>query len=185
MADFWAAPCPASIMGLVIVPVTFLGADQAWQTGQRWTEVMLLPAMGFGDNHARDEELLGTWSTHNQAFVQVLHKTIHIQSDPRPEQISRWVQLTGLSLGVILTVLTLLAYGTRASGKPIDDVLCLCALCVNMLSLSPAGIHITCCCWFPWSWPCWPDHGNAMRRYCRGRGCLSACCLDRLPQRRR
>ena len=127
------------IMGLVIVPVTFLGADPAWQTGQRWTEVMLLPAMGVGDNHARDEELLGTWSTHNQGFVPILHKTIHIQSDPRPEQISRWVQVTGLLLGVILTALTLLAYGTRPSGKPIDDVLCLCALCVNMLSLSPAG----------------------------------------------
>ena len=127
------------IIGLVIIPVAFLGADRAWQTGQRWTEVMLLPAMGIGDNHTRDEELLGTWSTHNQAFAQILHKTIHIQSDPRPERISPWVQVSGLLLGVILTALTLLAYGTRPSGKPIDDVLCLCALCVNMLSLSPAG----------------------------------------------
>ncbi len=127
------------VIGLVIIPVAFLGFDGAWRTGKRWTEVMLLPAMGVGDNHTRDDELLGTWSTHNQAFVHILHKTLHIQANPRPEQISLLVKATGTLLGVILTALTLLACGVRSTGKPVDDVLCLCALCVNMLSLSPAG----------------------------------------------
>jgi hypothetical protein len=126
-------------VGLVIVPVLFLGRDGAWLTVHRWADVMLLPVLGLGSDHSRDQELLGTWSTHNQGFATIIHKTLNVLSDPRPQRITPVVQFIGIFAGIILTCFTLFAAGWQRSSSRVTEVLCLGALNVNMLSLSPGG----------------------------------------------
>jgi hypothetical protein len=127
------------VLGLVVVPVLFLGMTESWHVARKWADVMLLPVMGLGNDLSRDQELLGVWSTHNQAFAPILHKTIYILAGSRPEPIASAVQAAGILIGLLLTGVTLLARGWRASVSPINDVLCIGALCVNMITLSPGG----------------------------------------------
>ena len=127
------------ILGLVVVPVASLGSDGAWRSAQKWVDVMLMPVLGRGSDLSRDQELLGIWSTHNQAFAPVIHKTLHVLSEPRPDRMAPIVQIAGILVGLLLTSFTLFAAGRQPSGSLIDEVLCLGALNINMLSLSPGG----------------------------------------------
>lgn len=127
------------ILGLAVVPVAALGVDGAWRATRTWSDVMLMPVLGRGSDLSRDQELLGVWSTHNQALAPTIHKTIHVLSDPRPERMTPFVQITGMSIGLLLTSITLIAAGWRAPGNLMDEVLFLGALNINMLSLSPGG----------------------------------------------
>ncbi len=127
------------VLGLVVVPVGVLGSDGAWRTGQRWVDVLLMPALGKGADLSREQELLGIWSTHNQAFAPIIHKTLHILSNPRPDRMAPIVRITGLLVGLLLTCLTLFAAGSQPPASHTDEVLCIGALCINMLSLSPGG----------------------------------------------
>ena len=112
-------------LGLVVVPVGVLGSDGAWRTARRWTDVLLMPVLGRGSDRSRDQELLGIWSTHNQAFALILHKTIHVFSTPRPDRMAPIVQITGILVGLLLTGLTLFAVGSRPPASRIDEVLCI------------------------------------------------------------
>ncbi len=126
-------------VGLLIVPVLFLGKDRAWVTIHRWADVMLFPVLGLNSDHTRDQEFLGIWSTHNQAFVPIIHKTLHVLSDPRPDRISPIVQIIGTLAGLLLTCCTLFAAGRKPFRSPLAEVLCVGALSINMLSVSPGG----------------------------------------------
>jgi hypothetical protein len=127
------------VLGLVVVPVATLGSDGTWRTTQRWVDVLLMPALGKGSDLSREQELLGIWSTHNQAFAPIIHKTFHVLSDPRPDRMAPIVQITGTLVGLLLTCFTLFAAGSKPPASQTDEVLCIGALCVNMLSLSPGG----------------------------------------------
>ncbi|HEV8061371.1 MAG TPA: glycosyltransferase family 87 protein, partial [Gemmataceae bacterium] len=101
------------VLGLVVVPVGVLGSDGAWRTAQRWADVLLMPVLGSGSDLSREQELLGIWSTHNQAFAPIIFKTIHVFSSPRPDRMAPIVQITGICAGLLLTGLTLFAAGSQ------------------------------------------------------------------------
>ena len=126
-------------IGLVVIPAAILGPERAWTSARTWGNVMLLPAFGMGSDRSRDQELLGVWSTHNQALVPTLHKTIHLLDEPRPDEVSPTIRWTGWLLGAVLTGLTLRAGRSRPFQHPANEVLFLGALTVNMLLLSPGG----------------------------------------------
>jgi hypothetical protein len=126
-------------LGLVVIPVLALGPSRTWAYTREWSEVMLMPAFGMGNDHSRDQDLLGINNTHNQALMPVIHKTLHLDRRTRPATASTGVRLAHWLIGGTLTLITLLAAGWRRRMSGLEQVLFLGALNVNMIVLSPAG----------------------------------------------
>jgi hypothetical protein len=127
------------VVGLGVVPVVALGPERALTLNREWTEVMLLPAFGKGSDHTRDKDLLAVTATHNQSLMATWHKTLYLDRNTRPEQVSAAVRRAHWLVGGALTGLTLLAAGRRRHDSRLGRLLFLAALNVNMLLLSPAG----------------------------------------------
>jgi hypothetical protein len=134
------AGCAAGLfVGLAAIPVAALGPQRAWDSGHRWAEVLLKPALGLGGDQARQKDLLDITATHNQGLVTLFHDTLHLTDNPRPPQAAAATRLAGMAVGGLLTLVTLLAAGWRRTESPTAPVLFLGALTLNMLLLSPAG----------------------------------------------
>jgi alpha-1,2-mannosyltransferase len=134
------ASCAAGLgLGLLVVPSLVLGPERTVAYGQEWSEVVLLPAFGFGSDRSRDEELLHVTATQNQGLLTVFHNTMYINQDPRPAQVAPAVRLAATSIGGLLTALTLLAAGWRRNGPRRNEALFIGGLSVIMLLLAPTG----------------------------------------------
>ena len=126
-------------IGLAVVPAAVLGPERAVASNRAWAEAVLLPAFGMGSDHSRDKDLLGVGSTHNQALMAIIHKTMYLDRDTRPDRVAPGVRFVHWAVGGALTGVALLAAGRRRRTSGLAAVLFLGALHVNMLLLSPAG----------------------------------------------
>jgi hypothetical protein len=129
------------VMGLGVVPAAALGPARALACTQTWAEVMLLPAFGMGKDRTREADLMGITSTNNQALMPVLHKTLNLRLDRRTiaTEVAASVRRAHWLIGGALTAATLLASGWRRRPSPLENLLLLGLLNINMLLLSPAG----------------------------------------------
>jgi hypothetical protein len=138
--------CAAGLLvGLVLVPAAWFGPGRTIDYFSEWSDVLMRPALGVGDDHARDVELIGATATESQSFGSVLHNTLHFDRATRPREHAPWVRLTHWLIGGVMTLITLLAAGRRRDGHPLQPLLLLCSLTLIMLLLSPVcHLHYFC-----------------------------------------
>jgi hypothetical protein len=133
------------LIGLVLVPVAWLGPTRTVECYSEWSEVLMRPGLGTGEDHARDYELIRATATESQSIESMLHNTIYFDRWTRPAQHAPWVRVAHWLLGGLLTLVTLLAAGRRADAHPLQPLLLLGALTLIMLLLSPIShLHYFC-----------------------------------------
>jgi hypothetical protein len=93
--------------------------------------------MGDHADESRSTELTGVTSTDTQAFLAVIHNTMHPNRETRPMWVSPWVRATHWLLGGLLTGITLILAGRRGPVASPDTVLALGGLVLLMILLSP------------------------------------------------
>jgi hypothetical protein len=124
-------------LGLVLIPAAVFGPARAWGHYRTFLSVTLAPGMGDHADESRSRELTGVTSTDTQAFLAVIHNTLHPDPATRPMWVAPWVRTTHWLLGTLLTGITLLVAGRRHPDATPDTVLALGALVLLMLLLSP------------------------------------------------
>jgi hypothetical protein len=139
------AGCAAGlVVGLGIIPAVVFGPNQTWAYYREWTDVLVRPGLGHGEDHTRDKELIATTATDSQSFLCVLHNTLHLDRATRPRQAASETRLAHWVLGGTLTALTLLALGWRRRGGR-QEILGLGTLTLIMFLLSPVcHLHYFC-----------------------------------------
>jgi hypothetical protein len=131
--------CAAGLaVGLVLVPVWAFGLSRTAGLYREWADALLKPALALADGGDREEELLATTATHNQAPVAVMHTLAYPDPARRPRDASPGVRAAHWLVGGALTLVTLLAAGRREDRGPAVPLV-LGALTLNMLILSPVG----------------------------------------------
>jgi hypothetical protein len=140
------AGCAAGLLvGLLLIPAAWFGPARTFDYYAEWSNVLMRPALGVGDDHARDVELIGATATESQSLGSVLHNTLHFDRATRPNEHAPWVRVTHWLLGAAMTVVTLLAAGRRHDGDALQPLLLLGALTLVMLLLSPVcHLHYFC-----------------------------------------
>jgi hypothetical protein len=134
----WLAGCAAGlVVGLGVIPAVVFGPSQTWAYYREWTNVLVRPGLGHGEDRTRDMELLAaTTGSHSQSFLSVLHNTLHLDRAARPRQPAPETRLAHWGIGGVLTGLTLLALGWRRQPGQ-RELLGLGALLLMMFLLSP------------------------------------------------
>jgi hypothetical protein len=134
------AGCAAGLLvGLVAVPVAVMGPERTAACYQSLADSLLLPALGRGGNHSRDDEII--WATRNdsQSFECVIHKTMHLDPLKRPDAVDPVARRAHRVLAVILTFATLAA----ARWRRVDAGSAAC-LFVGVLSLLMVALNPVC-----------------------------------------
>lgn len=131
-------------LGLAVVPAAVFGPARTLAYYGEWTDVLVRPALGAGEDRSRAKELLDVTATDSQSFVAALHNTLHPDRATRPARASASLTLAHWLLGGLLTGLTLLAgRGRQDEGRP--AVLTLGALVVVNHLVSPVcHLHYLC-----------------------------------------
>jgi hypothetical protein len=169
----WLAGCAAGlVVGLGIIPTLVFGPHQAWAYYQEWTDVLVRPGLGHGEDHTRDTELIAATATDSQSFLSVLHNTLHLDRATRPAQATEATRLAHWGIGGTLTGLTLLLLGWRRQGGR-RELLGLGMLLLIMFLLSPVcHLHYFCLAlplvmgFLAVAWEAPPGEGtSAARRY--------------------
>jgi hypothetical protein len=124
------------VVGLGVVPAEVFGPARAWSYAREWTNVLILPGVGLGNDRSRADELIDVTATDSQSLLTIGHNLLHPDPATRPTRASAAVRGTTLLLGGLLTLLTLVAAGRRARSGP-EEVLVLGALVLVMLFVSP------------------------------------------------
>jgi hypothetical protein len=125
------------VLGLAVIPTAVFGPVRAWATYRTFLAVTLAPGMGDHADESRSRELTGVTSTDTQAFLAVIHNTLHPNPATRPMWVAPGVRATHWLLGALLTGTTLLCAGRRRPDAAPDTVLALGALALVMILLSP------------------------------------------------
>jgi hypothetical protein len=125
------------VLGLVLIPAAVFGPARAWTHYRTFISVTLAPGMGDHTDDSRDRELTGATSTDTQAFLAVIHNTMHPDPSTRPMWVAPGVRAAHWLLGALLTGITLMVAGRRRPDATPDTVLVLGALVLLMLLLSP------------------------------------------------
>jgi hypothetical protein len=99
--------------------------------------VLVGPALGWGEDHSRADELIEVTATDSQSFLAVIHDTLHLDRTQRPKTASATVRRTHWLLGATFTLLTLLAARSRRQESGLTTVLFLGALTLIMILCSP------------------------------------------------
>jgi hypothetical protein len=132
------------VLGLGLVPVAVFGPARTLAYYQEWTRVLVRPGLGAGEDASRAHELIDATATDSQSFQAVIHNTRYPDGLIRPRQVAPAVRVAHWLLGGLLTGLTLLA-GRRRQGDAVSQVLCLGALTLIMILLSPVcHLHYFC-----------------------------------------
>jgi hypothetical protein len=108
----------ALVLGLVVIPVAAMGWRDTAHVYADYTEVLLKPVLGLGQDAQRSRELLNATGTQSQSFQVVLHKTLHFGEQPMPPVPAGWVKKVHLLVGGLLTLAVLWRGGSlhRATG---------------------------------------------------------------------
>jgi hypothetical protein len=133
------------VIGLGLIPTAVLGPQRTLDYFEEWTDVLLRPALGKGEDHSRATELINVTATDSQAPVALLHNAIHPNRDARPAEASTEVRWAHRLIATALTVLTLLAGGWPRTHNPQREGLTLGALIIVMILASPVcHLHYFC-----------------------------------------
>ncbi len=122
---------------LIAVPVLVLGPSRTGECYRSLAEGLLLPALGRGGDHVRDDELIKATRNDSQSIMCIVHKTIYLDPTNRPEIVSDVARQAHRILGVTLTLLTLAAAGWRRLDRGPAACLFVGALSFLMMALSP------------------------------------------------
>ena len=134
------------VVGLVLIPVTILGAERTLDGYEELVNGVLLPGLMHRGDSTRAKELTDVTSTDSQGFPTVLHNTLHPDPATRPVHVDPMVRLVAMGLAGVVTLLTLLAIGRRLntpSRHPAADMMLAWGLMIlPMLFTSPvAHLH--------------------------------------------
>jgi hypothetical protein len=130
--------CAAGLLlGLVALPVLYLGPARTVECYRDMTRAVLLPGLGGEVDPSRAEELTNQTATEGQSILTALHNTLHPDSSQRPHRASVTVRLVSYLLGGLLTLATLGAGGWRPHSAGVDVVLFFGVLVLDMLLVSP------------------------------------------------
>jgi hypothetical protein len=121
---------------LAVIPAAVLGPRRTLEMYRQQAQVLILPAMGLGNDKSRAKELIEATATDSQSILTVLHNTLHPDRASRPNEVSPGVRHAHVMIGAALTLLTLLAAGRR-SLQGTDVPLFVGALTLMMLLMSP------------------------------------------------
>jgi alpha-1,2-mannosyltransferase len=124
-------------VGLVAVPVAALGPQRTMACYRSLADGLVLPALGQGGDHVRDDELIKATRNDSQSIQCVIHKTINLDPATRPEVVSAGARQAHRVLGVVLTLLTLMAAGWQRLDRGPGACLFVGALSFLMMALSP------------------------------------------------
>jgi alpha-1,2-mannosyltransferase len=132
------------LVGLVLIPAVWFGPREALDCYREWTNVLVRPALGQGNDQSRAKELINVDATDNQSLLAILHNNLYPDRVTRPTQPDPAVRLTHWLLGGILTVLCLVFAGRKA-GDRLPVVLSFGALLIVMVMMSPVcHMHYFC-----------------------------------------
>ena len=135
-------------LGWGIIPALVLGPSRAWDYHCKWTEVVVLPGLGCGEDRSRETDLTGMARVHNQSLLGVFHAFHHPVRYLRPARPSSVARAAALLVGAVLTLLTLMATGRRAD-DPQAVVVGLGSLVAVMLLVTPVCHPHYFCHWLP------------------------------------
>ncbi len=127
------------LVGLLIIPGAVLGPERTLASYREWSEAVILPAFGKGNDQARGQQLHEMTATHNQSLMAIMHNSLYPDPLTRPPIASPAVKHAHYLIGSLLTGMVLLAAGWRRAENGTAPALLLGALTLNMLLLSPAG----------------------------------------------
>jgi hypothetical protein len=130
--------CGAGLFaGLIAVPVLAIGPERTVACYRSLGEGLVLPALGRGGDHVRDDELIKATRNDSQSIQCVVHKTMFLDPATRPELVSDNARLAHRVIGVTLTLLTLVAVGWKRTLTGPAACLFVAALSFLMMALSP------------------------------------------------
>ena len=125
------------VLGLGIIPVLWLGPQRTLDEYREWNQVLLRPALGQGEDQSRAKELLEMTATDSQSLMSLIHRWRYPDLLTRPPHAEPGTTLIHWLGGGLLTVLTLVIAGGRASRQRLPAVLLLGLLMLLMVLLSP------------------------------------------------
>ncbi len=132
------AGCAAGlVVGLLVIPLVFLGPTRTVACYREMTHTVLLPGLGSGDDKSRADELTNQTATEGQSILTALHNTLHYDLASRPHKASSELRYLSYLLGGMLTMTALGAFGWRRRDDGIDVILFFGLLVLNMLLISP------------------------------------------------
>jgi hypothetical protein len=108
------AKCLAGVgLGLllfgVLIPMPALGLRGTWDDYQKLYDIVLAPALGYGDNSLMADELTSVTGVHSQSFMAVIHSWMHPDRALRPRVIPAWTRGIHWLFGGVLVLITLRA----------------------------------------------------------------------------
>jgi hypothetical protein len=107
------------VLGLGVVPALWLGPAGTARCYRDLAVGLLAPALHLNEDQSRAKELIEQTATDSQSFVSVLHNTLHLDRDTRPDVASAAVRRAHWLLAGLFTLLTLAAARRRcAEGRP-------------------------------------------------------------------
>src|SRR5260370_19140766 len=74
------------LVGLVLIPVAFFGPGKTLALYEKYTEVLIRPALGTGSDTSRANELTNVLATYSQSLQSLLHKTLNRDHATLPRQ---------------------------------------------------------------------------------------------------
>ncbi len=130
------------VLGLLLVPMLFLGPKRTVDCYREMTRTVLLPGLGKSEEASRAAELTNQTATEGQSILTALHNTLHYDLATRPHKASPELRCLSYALGGLLTLTTLGVFGwqrqqTGSVSASIDLVLFFGLLVLNMLLISP------------------------------------------------
>lgn len=145
-------------LGLLVVPAAVLGPVRTVRCYQRWTEVMLLPTLGQGEDRSRAKELHEMTATDSQSLLVLFHNSLYPERTTRPPTAAPAARVGSLLAGGLLTLGTLAVAGRRRRGA-LAETTFVSMLVLLMLLLSPVcHLHYFCLSVIPvmallaWAW---------------------------------
>ncbi len=134
------------VLGVVVLPMAWFGPSRTVTSYVEWYNVLARPALGAGEDHVRDQELIDLTATDSQSLVAMIHNPLYLERLTRPHQPDAPVRLAHWLGGLLLLVLTLAAAGTGSADEPRwRPLLFLGSLTLVMLILSPVcHLHYFC-----------------------------------------
>jgi alpha-1,2-mannosyltransferase len=125
------------VTGLVVLPLAAMGPARTAACYRSLADGLVLPALGQGGDHVRDDELIKATRNDSQSIQCVIHKTMYFDASTRPEIVSTAARNAHRIAGVVLTLLTLAAAGWRQTNRGPAACLLAGALSFLMMALSP------------------------------------------------
>jgi hypothetical protein len=124
-------------IGLGLVPLAVFGGLRTLTYYQKYATVLLAPGLGVGSDQSRAKEIIETTANDSQSLQATLHNTLHPVRTERPTHPSLLVVWTARLVGILMTLLTLLAAGKQANLSGPNLLLFFGTLVIEMLLLSP------------------------------------------------